>query len=66
MSVVRTLRYSCPPSESITLEGLKTFLHEAALLEFEEGLAPRVTLPNSGSTSKVGMIRSIVIEDVLD
>ena len=66
MSVVRSLRYSCPPSESITLEGLKTFLHEATILGFEGGVAPRVTLPNSGGTSKVGMIRSIVIEDVFD
>ena len=66
MSVVRTLRYSCPPSESITLEGLKTFLHEATILKFEGGVAPRVTIPNNGGSSKVGMIRSIVIEDMLD
>ena len=66
MSVVRTLRYSCPPSESITLEGLKTFLHEATILRVEGGVAPRVTIPNSRGSSKVGRIRSIVIEDMLD
>ena len=66
MSVVRTLRYGCPPSESITLEGLKTFVHEATVLKFEGGVAPRVTIQNNGGLSKVGMIQSIVIEDVLD
>ena len=66
MSVVRTLRYSCPPSESITLEGLKTFLHEATILKFEGGVAPRVTIQNSEGVSKVGTIQHVVIEDVLD
>ena len=66
MSIVRTLRYSCPPSESITLVGLKTFLDDAFRVGFGEGVAPRVTIPNSSGSSKVGMIRSIVIEDVLD
>ena len=29
MSVARSLKYSCPPSESITLEDLKNFLYDA-------------------------------------
>ena len=66
MSVVRSLRYSCPPSGSITLEDLKNFLYDATVLESEDGLVPRVTIPNSGGSSKVGTIRSIVIEGVMD
>ena len=66
MSVARSLKYSCPPSESITLEDLKNFLYDATVLDSEDGLVPRVTISNSGDTSKVGMIRSIVIEGVMD
>lgn len=66
MSVARSLKYSCPPSESITLEDLKNFLYDATVLDSEDGLVPRVTIQNSEGTSKVGTIRSIVIEGVLD
>ncbi len=66
MSVVRSLKYSCPPSESITMEDLKNFLHYATLLDSEDGLVPHVTIQGGSDTSKVGTIRSIVIEDVLD
>ena len=66
MSVARSLKYSCPPSESITLEDLKNFLYDATVLDSEDGLVQRVTIQNSEGTSKVGTIRSIVIEDVLD
>ena len=66
MSVERTLRYSCPPSESITLEDLKNFLYDATVLDFEDGLVPHVTIPGGSDTSKVGRIRSIVIEGVIE
>ena len=66
MSVERTLRYSCPPSESITLEDLKNFLSDAALVGFGEGVVPYVTIQNSGGPSKAGTIQHVVIEDVLD
>lgn len=66
MSVARSLKYSCPPSESITLEDLKNFLSDAALVGFGEGVVPYVTLQNSGSPSKAGTIQHVVIEDVLD
>ena len=66
MSVARSLRYSCPPSESITLEDLKNFLSDAALVGFGEGMVPYVTIQNSGGPSKTGTIRHVVIEDVLD
>ena len=66
MSVARSLRYSCPPSESITLEDLKNFLGDAALVGFGEGMVPYVTLQNSGGPSKAGTIQHVVIEDVLD
>lgn len=66
MSVERTLKYSCSPSESITLEDLKNFLGDAALVGFGEGVVPYVTLQNSGSPSKAGTIQHVVIEDVLD
>ena len=66
MSVERTLKYSCPPSESITLEDLKNFLGDAALVGFGEGVVPYVTLQNSGGPSKAGTIQHVVIEDVLD
>ena len=66
MSVERTLRYSCPPSESITLEDLKNFLSDAALVGFGEGMVPYVTIQNSGGPSKAGTIQHVVIEDVLD
>ena len=65
MSVERTLRYSCPPSESITLEDLKNFLGDAALVGFGEGVVPYVTIQNSGGPSKAGTIQHVVIEDVL-
>ena len=54
MSVARSLRYSCPPSESITLEDLKNFLNDAIVLEFEDGLVPHVTIQGGSDTSKVG------------
>lgn len=66
MSVTRSLRFSCPPSESITLEDLKIFLHEATILEFKDWVEPRVTIPSNGGSAEVGMIRSIMIEDVFD
>lgn len=66
MSVERTLKYSCPPSESITLEDLKNFLGDAALVGFGEGMVPYVTIQNSGGPSKAGTIQHVVIEDVLD
>ena len=66
MSVERTLKYSCPPSESITLEDLKNFLGDAALVGFGEGMVPYVTIQNSGGPSKAGTIQRVVIEDVLD
>ena len=66
MSVERTLKYSCSPSESITLEDLKNFLGDAALAGFGEGVVPYVTLQNSGGPSKAGTIQHVVIEDVLD
>lgn len=66
MSVERTLKYSCSPSESITLEDLKNFLGDAALVGFGEGVVPHVTLQNSGGLSKAGTIQHVVIEDVLD
>ena len=65
MSVERTLKYSCPPSESITLEDLKNFLGDAALVGFGEGMVPYVTIQNSGGPSKAGTIQHVVIEDVL-
>ena len=37
MSVARSLRYSCPPSKSITLENLKNFLYDATVLVLEMG-----------------------------
>lgn len=66
MSVARSLRYSCPPPESITLEDLKNFLSDAALVGFGEGMVPYVTIQNSEGPSKVGTIQRVVIEDVLD
>ena len=66
MSVVRSLRYSCPPSKSITLEDLKNFLYDATVLDSKDGLVPHVTIKGGSDTSKVGTIRSIVIKDVLD
>ena len=66
MSVERTLRYSCSPDDSITLEDLKNFLSDAALVGFGEGLVPHVTIQGGSDTSKVGRIRSIVIEGVMD
>ena len=66
MSVERTLKFSCPPSESITLEDLKNFLGDAALVGFGEGMVPYVTIQNSGGPSKAGTIQHVVIEDVLD
>ena len=66
MRVERTLKYSCPPSESITLEDLKNFLGDAALVGFGEGMVPYVTIQNSGGPSKAGTIQHVVIEDVLD
>ena len=66
MSIDRTLKYSCPPSESITLKDLRIFLSDAALLGFEEGMVPYVTIQNSEGPSKVGTIQHVVIEDVLD
>ena len=66
MSIERTLSYRCTPDELITLVGLKTFLDDAFRIGFGEGEVPYVTIQNSGGSSKVGMIRSIVIEDVLD
>ena len=66
MSVERSLRYSRSPGESITLEDLKNFLGDAALVGFGEGMVPYVTIQNSGSPSKAGTIQHVVIEDVLD
>ena len=66
MSVERTLRYSCSPDESITLKDLRTFLSDAALVGFGEGMVPYVTIQNSGGPSKSGTIQYVVIEDVLD
>ena len=66
MSVVRSLRYSCPPSGSITLEDLKNFLYDATVLDSEDGLVPHVTIKGGSDTSKVGTIRSIVIEGVIE
>ena len=66
MSVERTLMYSSSPGESITLKDLKTFLSDAALVGFGEGMVPCVTIRGGSDTSKVGKIRSIVIEGVLD
>lgn len=66
MSVVRSLRYSCPPSESITLEDLKNFLYDATVLDSEDGLVPHVTIRGGSDTSKVGKISSIVIKGVMD
>ena len=66
MSVARSLRYSCPPSESITLQDLRIFLGDAARVGFGEGVVPYVTIQNSGSPSKAGTIQHVVIEDVLD
>lgn len=66
MGVERTLRYGCTPSESITLKDLKSFLSDAALIGFGEGMVPYVTIQNSEGPSKVGTIQYVVIEDVLD
>lgn len=66
MSVARSLKYSCPPSESITLEDLKNFLYDATVLESEDELVPHVTIQGGSDTSKVGTIRSIVIEGLMD
>ena len=66
MSVERTLKYSCSPSESITLKDLKVFLSDAASAGFGEGMVPYVTIQNSGGQSKAGTIQHVVIEDVLD
>lgn len=66
MSIVRTLRYGCPPDEWITLNGLKTFLDDASRVGFGADTAPRVTIQNSEGVSKVGTIQHVVIEDVLD
>ena len=66
MSVERTLKYSCSPSESITLEDLKNFLHDATVLDYEDGLVPHVTIQRGSDTSKAGTIQHVVIEDVLD
>ena len=66
MSVARSLRYSRSPGESITLEDLKNFLHDATVLDYEDGLVPHVTIQGGSGTSKVGKIRSIVIRDVMD
>ena len=66
MSVARSLKYSCPPSESITLEDLKNFLNDASRVGFGADTTPRVTIQNSEGVSKVGMIQHVVIEDVLD
>ena len=66
MSVARSLRYSSSPGEPITLKDLRIFLGDAAVVGFGEEMVPYVTIQNDGGSSKVGMIRSIVIEDVLD
>lgn len=66
MSVVRTLRYSSSPGESITLGDLKNFLYDATVLESEDGMVPHVTIQGGSATSKVGRIRSIVIKGVMD
>ena len=66
MSVERTLKYSCSPSESITLKDLKIFLGDAARVGFGEGTVPYVTIRNSGGQSTFGTIQHVVIEDVLD
>ena len=66
MSVARSLRYSRSLGESITLEDLKNFLYDATVLDYEDGLVPHVTIQGGSDTSKVGRIRSIVIEGVMD
>lgn len=66
MSVVRSLRYSSSPGESITLEDLKNFLDDATVLDSEDGLVPHVTIRGGSDTSKVGTIGSIVIKGVMD
>lgn len=66
MSVERTLKYSCSPSESITLKDLRIFLDDAALVGFGEGMVPYVTIRNSEGQSTLGTIQHVVIEDVLD
>ena len=66
MSVERTLRYSCSPSESITLKDLKNFLSDDACAGFGEGKVPYVTIRNSEGPSTLGTIQHVVIEDVLD
>lgn len=66
MSVERTLKYSCSPSESITLKDLKIFLDNAFRVGFGEGMVPYVTLRNSEGQSTLGTIQHVVIEDVLD
>ena len=66
MSVERTLRYSSSPGESITLKDLRTFLGDAALVGFGGGMVPCVTIRGGSDTSKVGRIKSIVIEGVMD
>ena len=66
MSIVRSLRYGCPPDEWITLKGLETFLNDASRVGFGADTTPRVTIQNSEGVSKVGMIQHVVIEDVLD
>ena len=65
MSVERTLRYSSH-GEPITLKDLKDFLSDAALVGFGGGMVPCVTIQDGSDTSKVGRIRSIVIEGVMD
>ena len=66
MSVERTLKYSCSPSESITLKDLKIFLSDAASAGFGEGMVPYVTVRNSEGQSTLGTIQHVVIEDMLD
>lgn len=66
MSIVRTLRYGCPPDKWITLNGLKTFLNDASSVGFGADSVLRVTIQNSEGPSKVGTIQHVVIEDVLD
>ena len=66
MSVARSLKYSCPPSGQFTLEDLKNFLYAAPALGFKDELVPHLPIQGGSDTSKVGRIRSIVIEGVLD
>jgi len=66
MSVARSLRYSSSPGESITLGDLKNFLYDATVLDSEDGLVPHVTIQGGSDTSKVGEIRNIVIEGVIE